>query len=241
MPNTYFQFKQFTIHQTCCAMKVTTDGCLFGAWIPASPLKGELKVFDIGTGTGLLALLFAQKNPEAIIDAIEIDKETYGQAKENIAASPWPGRINAIHGDVKEFSGVQQYDIIISNPPFYENELKSGNNKKNKARHDEALLVDDLFRIIGQNLKPRGAFYVLLPYKRNDEVESCLAKNNLAISHKTYVRQSTQHGYFRILLSGKHLENKQEDFSTTEIAICNEKLEYTPAFLDLLKDYYLHL
>src|SRR5258705_11795948 len=106
MSNAYFQFKQFTIHQDRCAMKVTTDACLFGAWV-ANEVKSEKvkvkNVLDIGTGTGLLSLIYAQKNANIFIDAIEIEKETYEQAKENITASPFADRINLIHGDTKTF------------------------------------------------------------------------------------------------------------------------------------------
>lgn len=244
MPNTFFQFKQFTIHQDRCAMKVTTDGCLFGAWTGERVSSQEpvvRSILDIGTGTGLLSLMFAQKNPGAIIDAIEIDKEAAEQAMENILNSPWADRINIIYGDAKELPASHQYDVIVSNPPFYENELKSANNKKNKAHHDEGLLLDDLLPIIQRNLKPQGVFYLLLPYKRNHEIETCIATNKLAISHKTLVKQSTEHNYFRILLSGKHLENKKEDFDTTGIAIRSERQDYTPEFIDLLEDYYLYL
>ena len=248
MANNYFQFKQFTIHQDRCAMKVTTDGCLFGAWaaekIRSSANSGsKLEIqnaLDIGSGTGLLSLMIAQQT-NTNIDAIEIDKEAYEQGKENIARSSWADKINLIHSDVKEFSGLKQYDAIISNPPFYENELKSASSKKNKAHHDEGLLLEDLLTIIQQNLKSAGEFYLLLPYKRNDEIETCFAKNGLAILHKALVRQSTQHNYFRIMLAGKYEANKKGDFDITEIAIRNEKQVYTNEFIQLLKDYYLYL
>ena len=243
MANNYFQFKQFIIHQDRCAMKVTTDGCLFGAWVAKLVHNDKMKVdsiLDIGTGTGLLTLMLGQQT-NASIDAIEIDKEAAEQAKENVLNSPWADKISIIYGDVKEFSGKQQYDVIVSNPPFYENELKSDNNKKNKAHHDESLLLNDLAAIIQRNLKPQGVFYLLLPYKRNHEIETCIANNKLAILHKTFVKQSTKHNYFRILLSGKHFENNKEDFDTTEIAIRNEKQEYTPEFIALLTNYYLYL
>lgn len=234
-------------------MKVTTDGCLFGAWTAKESGVGRLKfgesnknfqnknVLDIGTGTGLLSLMIAQCNPGVTIDAVEIDHDAYEQAKENSAGSPWADKINVIHSDIKEFQSLQQYDIIVSNPPFYENELKSDSRKKNKAHHDETLLLDDLLTIIKQNLKPKGRFYLLLPYKRNNEIESVVAKNNLVITNKTLVKQSTQHSYFRILLSGTHSENKKENLITNEIAIRNNEEKYTPEFIDLLKEYYLHL
>ena len=248
MANTYFQFKQFIIHQDRCAMKVTTDSCLFGAWVgekvrPSASYGSKpevLNVLDIGTGTGLLSLMIAQQSCSTI-DAIEIDKEAYDQAIENIEASPWADRINIIHGDANKFSDSTQYDVIISNPPFYEKELKSGNNKKNKANHDEGLLLEDLVNIIQRKLKPGGEFYLLLPCKRKDEIQNAFSKNKLAFSNKTLVKQSTQHPYFRIMISGKHQRDKNENFTCTELAIKNELNEYTPEFISLLKDYYLYL
>ncbi len=224
-------------------MKVTTDSCLFGAWVGENiqSTRSEVRsVLDIGTGTGLLSLMIAKKS-NATIDAIEIDKEAYEQAIENTEASPFAGRINIIHRDANEFLNPAQYDVIISNPPFYENELKSGNSKKNKAHHDEGLQFNGLLNIIQRNLKPGGEFYLLLAYKRNDEIEKAFAKNRLVLSHKTLVRQSTQHPYFRIMISGKHHSDTNEIFITTELAIKNELNEYTSDFTSLLKDYYLYL
>lgn len=248
MANSYFQFKQFTIHQDRCAMKVTTDGCLFGAWVAeqAGSMKSEIRgrtadhLLDIGTGTGLLSMMLAQKT-NFLIDAIEIDNEAFEQAKENSIRSPWRERINIIHADAKEFSFTKKFDTIISNPPFYENELKSGISKKNKAHHDESLLLNDLLAIIKKNLQPAGEFYLLLPYKRNEELDIAIKDNELTISHKLLVRQSTTHNYFRVVIKGEHLQEKQNNYATTEIAIRNEKNEYSPEFIHLLKDYYLHL
>ena len=128
MSNSYFQFKQFIIHQDRCAMKVTTDACLFGAWVAEEDKSEKIitkNVLDIGTGTGLLSLMYAQKNSLANIDAIEIDEDAYIQAKENVAASPFAERINIIHDDIKRFTFSKKYDCIISNPPFYEKEIRS--------------------------------------------------------------------------------------------------------------------
>ncbi len=248
MANSYFQFKQFTVHQDRCAMKVTTDGCLFGAWITEQvrSMKSDVRggpddqLLDIGTGTGLLSLMVAQKTT-ALIDAIEIDNDAFEQAKENAANSPWSERINVIHANVKEFPFSKQYDVIFSNPPFYENELKSGNSKKNRAHHDESLLLDELLCIIKNNLQPGGRFFLVLPYKRNEEIDTAVKNNNLRVCHKVLVRQSVNHNYFRIMIRGEHQQEKSDRYITTQLAIKNEKQEYTPEFIGLLKDYHLYL
>ena len=163
MANNYFQFKQFIIHQDRCAMKVTTDSCLFGAWVAAAvrsqdPIaigSGVRSLLDIGAGTGLLSLMIAQKN-NISIDAIEIDKDAFLQASENIAASPWSERIKISHADIKYFNPLPaKYDIIVSNPPFYENEWQSESLQRNTAHHSSELLLTDLLDIISASLKPR--------------------------------------------------------------------------------------
>lgn len=229
-------------------MKVTTDACLFGAWVSGralsvesgvlSPQSGAGKALDIGTGTGLLTLMLAQKT-NCSIDAIEIDKDAFQQAKENINFSKWKERINIYHADVAEFAFPSQYNIIISNPPFYENELKSGDAKKNLAQH-EGLSLLKLLSIIKKNLSAEGMFYMLLPYKRNEETERLVLSNGLSIIHKTLVRQSVNHDYFRIMIAGSHAMNKKE-MTLDELAIRNDKEQYTEEFIALLKDYYLHL
>src|SRR6266446_1218624 len=121
MANPYFQFKQFIINQDRCAMKATTDGCLFGGWVACEIKNEKLKIknaLDVGAGTGVLSLMFAQKNPLAIIDAVEIDEDAYEQANRNIAASAFTNMINVIRGDIRSFSFTKKYDVIISNPPF---------------------------------------------------------------------------------------------------------------------------
>ena len=134
MPNPYFQFKQFIIYHDRCAMKVTTDSCLFGSWcadeIKNDNNKDEIKkILDIGAGSGLLSLMIAQRN-DCFIDAIEIDEAAAKQAKENVAASPWKDRIEVHQINALHHSYQQLYDVIVSNPPFYENELESPHTKK---------------------------------------------------------------------------------------------------------------
>lgn len=247
MSNSYFQFKQFTIHQDKCAMKVTTDGCLFGAWV-AERIKDEKPTnnkncLDIGTGTGLLSLMLAQKFPAMEFDAIEINEEAAQQAEENVAASPWKEKITVIPGDVKDkaFTTGKLYDVIISNPPFYENELVSPDEKKNIAHHGGGLLLEEIVEIISGVLAPEGSFYLLLPYKRMTEAGLLIEKYQLTVTHSTLVSPSTQHGYFRLFVAGKHKGSTNESYSKNEIAVKNSNGEYTTAFISLLKDYYLHL
>ena len=243
MANSYFQFKQFTIYQDRCAMKVTTDACLFGAWIVNEVKNQKLKVksvLDIGTGTGLLALMVAQKNPEMKIDTLEIDKDAAEQARINTGSSPWKEQINIVLSDVKGFSFEKEFDLIISNPPFYENELRSATDSKNVAHHSENLTLKELLVIIKNNLGKTGSFFLLLPYKRNEEIKKLFKDHELNISKILFVRQSVKHDYFRIFIKGSlNTEDKETEFN--ELSIWDDKQQYTNEFVNLLKDYYLHL
>jgi tRNA1Val (adenine37-N6)-methyltransferase len=243
MPNSSFQFKQFIIHQDKCAMKVTTDGCLFGA-ITATAIQGSncpaQKILDIGTGTGLLSLMIAQQNNEAIIDALEIDEDAFSQAMENVSACPFKERINVINGDARKLISQNKYDAIISNPPFYTNELKSGNAKKDTAHHSNELELGDLLDIIKRNINPAtGIFFLLLPYKRYDETIDLLKKKAIYLVNMTLVRQSVKHNYFRIILEASFSFITEP--ATKEISIKGQNDIYTSEFTGLLKDYYLYL
>jgi tRNA1Val (adenine37-N6)-methyltransferase len=231
-------------------MKVTTDACLFGAWAAKEVKIKNTRVservlldknaLDIGTGTGLLSLMFAQKNATDI-DAIEIDEDALEQAKENAAASPFAEQLNVIHGDVKTFSFSKKYDLIISNPPFYEQEITSRDQRRNLAHHHSGLLLEDLLTIIKNNLAAEGSFYLLLPYKRTGGIRKALFEKDLSIVKLILVRQSTKHDYFRIMLAGKLKDEEEAETIIEEISIWDDKQQYTEEFKELLKDYYLHL
>jgi len=224
-------------------MKVTTDACLFGAWV-AEEINNEKLIInnclDIGAGTGLLALMVAQKNPEIEIEAIEIDKDAAEQAKNNIASSTWREQINIVQADVKAFSFEKEFDLIISNPPFYENEIRSATYSKNVAHHSENLTVNELLGIIKKNLSKTGSFFLLLPYKRNEEVRKLFSDHKLNISKILFVRQSVKHDYFRIFIKG-NLNGEEQETEFNELSIWDEQKHYTNEFVNLLKDYYLHL
>jgi tRNA1Val (adenine37-N6)-methyltransferase len=244
MANSYFQFKQFTVHQDKCAMKVTTDACLFGAWVTEKVRSKRYKVqdvLDIGAGTGLLSLMVAQQDPSIMIDAIEIDKGAAEQAVENVATSPFAERINITNADALQFPFSRKYDVIVSNPPFYEKELKGDDVRKNIAHHNEGLLLPDLLRLIKENLSAEGSFFILLPYKRNDEIRRLLKGTGLAIEELVLVRQTPKHDYFRILIQGKVSTSEFSETSIEEIIIKDAEDQYNNSFRRLLKDYYLHL
>jgi tRNA1Val (adenine37-N6)-methyltransferase len=244
MANSYFQFKQFTIHQDRSAMKVTTDACLFGAWTSkdiAANRQPNLRCLDIGAGTGLLSLMVAQQNQGCLIDAVEIDKDAAKQASENVHAADKASQVLVIHYDILHFRPAARYDIIFSNPPFYEHELKGENSRKNLAHHNEGLLLPDLFSHLRESLTEDGSFYLLLPYKRVNEIQQLLTNNQCNILDFVVVRPAIHLPPFRILVKGGFNGNGTIPAITSEIAVKNEQGEYTPAFRELLKDYYLYL
>jgi tRNA1Val (adenine37-N6)-methyltransferase len=240
MPNDYFQFKQFTVHQQPAAMKVTTDACLFGAWC-AGQLAGKTApsqhVLDIGAGTGLLSLMAAQKISCAI-DAVEIDLAAAQQASENIRQSPWKDRITIHQADISNWNSPHRFDYIISNPPFYQTELRSAQQQKNLAHHDAGLQLKDVLKLIDRYLKPEGSFYLLQPFKREKELAGLLEQNGLHVHQKVIVRQSVKHTPFRQLIKGGKVPG---EFQIHDMAIKDLADSYTPGFVHLLKDYYLYL
>jgi tRNA1Val (adenine37-N6)-methyltransferase len=244
MANSFFSFKQFTIHQDRCAMKVTTDACLFGAWI-GEELKCSTENYtsclDIGAGTGLLSLLLAQKLAEYSFTAVEIDKEAAAQAADNCQNSPWKNRINIIQADVREISLSSKVDLIISNPPFYEDDLRSPHANKNRAHHDESLLLKEVIDLVQQHLQSNGKFFLLLPFKRKSEIERLLIDNELHIEKLMSVKPSTEKDYFRIMIKGSRKSINQDNSISQTLEIRDKTGNYTSAFISLLKDYYLYL
>lgn len=219
-------------------MKVCTDACLFGAILPPVPLKEEFNVLDIGTGTGLLSLMFAQKNTHAFIDAVEIDEAAAEQAKANFTSSPWADRLHVFNTDALSFNADKKYDRIISNPPFFEDDLKSADENKNNARHDTSLSLIQLLQVVKAHLNKDGEFAVLLPYHRLNYFIEEAAKADLYLNRQILVRQTTEHDFFRGIL---YFNKIKIPVSNTEISIKDNEGKYTDAFIAALKDYYLYL
>jgi tRNA1Val (adenine37-N6)-methyltransferase len=237
--NSFFQFKRFIINQDKCAMKVCTDACLFGAWVAHKLQKKEIEVtriFDIGTGTGLLTLMLAQ-NTNAKIDTIEIDNPAFLQATENIEASPWAAQIHISNGSVTDYIATEKYDLIVCNPPFYENQLKSDNESKNAAMHSTTLSFSALALVIKNNLNTNGIAAILIPYNRVNDFVQELENVKLFSKEQLNIRHSPNKKFFRSVLI---ISPQKSIFIENSISIKNNADEYSIEFIDLLKDYYLH-
>jgi len=236
MSNPYFQFKQFRVDQHNAAMKVTTDACLFGAWVArqAALMPHLNNCLDIGTGTGLLSLMIAQQSPAAI-DAVEIEENAFIQAKQNFANSLWRDRLRVHHTGISDFNQGNKYDLIICNPPFHENELRSPSATINLARHDQGLTFELLVKEVDRLLSSAGLFAVLLPYYRVEEFIRIASLANLYLQNKLLVKQTEKHDFFRgVLVFGR----VPSELISEEIII---KIgdQYSHEFSELLKEYYL--
>ena len=228
-------------------MKVCTDACLFGAFaaeriqraLCGTKLKTQ-NVLDIGSGTGLLSLMFAQKNNNAIIDAVEIDDAAANQARENFNNSVWKEILNTHHDTIQHFalSVNKKYDIIICNPPFYPNDLKSLNKQRNTALHSDEHCLEELISIVDALLKDDGSFFVLLPYHRTKYFEELMLKHKLFVREKVFIKQTSTHNYFRTIF---WVGRNAGVYNEQEIIIINDEKEYSDEFKKLLKEYYLRL
>ena len=218
-------------------MKVCTDACLFGAWIARNTQWNEKqRALDIGGGTGLLSLLLAQQHSLSI-DVVEINEQAAEQATQNIEASPWKNQIQVIHSALQDFHAAGKYDFIFSNPPFFENDLKSTHHEKNDAKHDQSLSFKELIQFIAVHISENGVGALLIPYHRLDYLRQLLQENQLYCNQEMMVRQSTRHDYFRAMIIFS--KNKSNTISQ-EMSIHNAERKYTEEFSALLKDYYLN-
>lgn len=240
MSNSFFQFKQFIVHQEKCAMKVCTDACLFGAWLAdyLNETKYNIKnALDIGSGTGLLSMMIAQQNNFAI-DAIEINEEAYSQCKTNILNTPWSNSIHVTNLALQQFSPNKKYDLIFSNPPFYEADLKSDNSAKNEALHGTTLKLSELIDFIAFHLQESGIAAILITYSRWKALESLLNNNGFFVNKLTLVRQTSNHDYFRTMVI---FSRNNSAIQTEELYITDENRNYCDGFKRLMKAYYLNL
>jgi tRNA1Val (adenine37-N6)-methyltransferase len=238
MPNTFFRFRQFTVHQQHAAMKVCTDACIFGAWV-ANRIKGEKPnhILDIGTGTGLLSLMLAQES-SADIDAVEVDSDACEEASANFNDSPWSGRLKVHCTPVQSFFSAYPYDVIVANPPFYENDLRSPDEKRNKALHGTHLGYGELISNMKRLLAPGGKAFVLIPSEKSKRFEALTEEQAVHVEEKMMIRQTEKHRFFRsiYMLTQNTVINET---AISELTIRDAANQYTPEFNMLLKEYYL--
>ena len=159
-----FQFKQFTICQDLCAMKVGTDGVLLGAWA-----NGGKRILDAGTGTGIIALMMAQRYPNAVVTAIDVDEGAVKQAQQNVVQSPFSQQITVLHNTLQEHQG--EYDAIISNPPFFIDSLAAPDEQRNVARHTQTLTYTELMQAAWRLLSDEGELSVVVPFDYRKRME----------------------------------------------------------------------
>ena len=234
MPNPYFKFKRFTIYHDKCAMKVGTDGVLLGAW---TDVNNSQKILDIGTGSGLIALMLAQRC-EASITAIDIDLEAVEQAQININTSNWKNRMKVIHTDLCKYSPQNQFDTIVSNPPYFIDSLKCDDIQRNTSRHNDTLTSEQLFKNVSQMLSPEGEFSLIIPFDQTESAISIAEKYGLYPSKHT--RVITRPGLppkRSVLAFKKH----PEEYIPQDLVIELERHVYSEDYIALTKEFYLKM
>lgn len=237
MPNTSFAFKQFIIKQDKCAMKVGTDAVLLGAWVLPN---GSKHILDIGTGTGVIALMLAQKT-EAQIDAIDIDEDAVLQAKQNVFESKFASQISVAQTSLQNYSqkSTQKYNLIVTNPPYFEQSLKSTDEQRSHARHADVLPFEELLDGVLKLLDEKGKFCLILPTLEAEKFRALAEKKGLHLSKLLRVKSRIDKESDK-----RHLmqfEVKPTEFSEKTIAIeLTERHQYTEDYKELTKDYYVN-
>jgi len=231
-----FHFKKFSIDDSTAAMKVGTDSVLLGGW---TQCDNESRILDIGTGSGILALMMAQRNANAEIDAVEIDYDAAELAKSNVQLSPWFDRIRIFNSSLQEYSleNKHTYSLIISNPPFFTNSLKAPDKARNLARHNDSLSVKDLLEYTSELLAEKGKAAFIVPADAYEKWKNEAAKHHLFPKHLTWVKSSPTRVPHRamVLFSRK----KQNAIPEDEICIYASEKIHSQEYLEITRDFYL--
>ena len=235
MSKAYFEFKQFKIYQDKSAFKVTTDACILGAYVDT--LNPD-SICDIGTGTGVLALMLAQKFPGARIDAVEIDNLSAIQANENVHSSPWASRISVFNGSIQDFSvsNKRKYNLIVCNPPYYEDYLKSKDHRNNLTKHSFKISIKELAVSIDDLLMDNGLFYTIMPPFSFNKLKAELEVYDIGLFDKLDIYSKLNKPLYRNIGG---FSRKPDCMTKNTIFISNENGDYSKSLKKLLKDYYL--
>ena len=234
-----FSFKKFIVEQDRTAMKIGTDGVLLGAWTPIPNMPKV--ILDIGTGTGIIALMLAQRSSTKQIDAIEIDQKAYEQAIDNFENSHWSERLFCYNATLDEFveKHEDEYDLIVCNPPFYSEDYKSNNKQRDLARFQEAMPFESLVEAVAMLLSENGLFSVVIPFKEEQKFLNLAKKQELFPLKITRVRGTPLSETKRSLLAFGR--NQNLNFHQDELIIETDRHNYTQEYIALTKDFYLKM
>lgn len=235
MSNPYFNFKQFTVNQDRCAMKVGTDAVLLGAWCS---VEGKRTALDIGTGTGILSLMMAQRNQSMHITAIDIDDESIIQAKKNVSQSPFASRIDIERLDFNDATFNHKFDLIISNPPYHEEDVFCPDEDRNNARHTSSLSFETLISRVSQLLNDDGILSVIIPTIAVEKFIFFIFLNNMCLRRRTDIFTTPTKQPKRTLLEFSHISSPPIH---TSLYIRDDSNNYSPEYIQLTKDFYLDL
>lgn len=235
MSNKYFEFKKFTIHQDRCAMKVGTDGTLLGAWASA-PAQSRY-ILDIGTGTGLIALMMAQRYPEAQIVGIDIDDAAVAQATENVATSPFTERISILKQDVTTYKPEMLFNAIVSNPPYFVDSLTCPDEQRSIARHAVTLTFEALIKSAYRLLKTEGTFSVVIPTEMRSKLEASARLEGFFISKVCCIKTTPQKPSKRQLI--EFTKNPVNELFTCEGILETSPNTRSDWYKELTNDFYI--
>ena len=250
MASACFKFKQFTVWHDRCAMKVGTDGVLLGAWCPVGELRSlgvqefrsfkGFKVLDVGTGSGLIALMLAQRLPEAQISAIDIDSGAVEQAKYNFGVSPWADRLECHQQALQELEGEGLYDLIVSNPPYFQDCLKNPDSQRAMARHTDTLSYEELLKHSARLLTKEGIIALVLPIEAEQQIITLAQSLGLYPTHITHVYPKPGKAAKRLLIA---FSPSPLAYRLSPIAYCltleSETAPRSEAYIELTKEFYL--
>lgn len=238
MANDYFSFKQFTIHQDRCAMKVGTDGVLLGV---LAPTIDSGRILDIGTGTGLVGIMLSQRCPQAMVTGVELDAKAAKQAEENATSTGW--KIKIINKSIQDFSSQceEKFDIIVSNPPYFINSLKAPEKNRNTARHTDELSYEELIESAEKLLSEEGKFSVIIPYSEEENFIGIANKRNLIAVSSVRIIPKVGKEPKRSVITFCRCKNKINcNINVTELVIEKEERHcYSDEFKNLTADFYL--
>ena len=228
-----FKFKQFNVNQANSAMKIGTDAMIFGALIEAS---GKTMALDIGTGTGVLSLMVAQNNPQLQIQAVEIEESAFLEAKNNFENSPFKNQLEAVHSDIKGFESSEKFDLIFTNPPYFENSSKSVSDERNLARHTDMLSLREIAIKASSLITEPGDFWIVLPLDQMEIIAMHLSELNFFINQEVLIYGKENQPVRQIFTFSKTEKQK----ISRELIVRKSNNQYTEAYKELTIDYHFN-